>query len=339
MVNSGDRHAILRGMRAAMRLHRDLGTKDNQDPTVRVDVYGAIARSGAVLMFKPLDSLLGAFLREGNTRGVVVTLRRPVGVQRFTASHELGHLVMEHEPNADGEDILRRAPIGSPSNTVPIQEREADSFASYFLLPKFALAKLDSQQEWTKEDYKNPHTVYQAALRLGASYHATIMAYERDGIINRRQRESLLKTQPRELKEDLVADHTPENWQNRDVWRLTERDAGTVIEAGRDDLFLIKLKEHRGGGYVWTFDQLKKAGFVVLKDDVEAMFPGRIGGVQRRWVLGDTSSLTEGDYTLEERREWGDEDATATLTLRYKRTPGRTDGLFQDQLDRLIESE
>lgn len=338
MVGKSDREAILRGMKAAMKLHRDLGTRDADDPTVRVDVYGTIARTGALLMFKPLDPLLGAFMREGDTRGIVITSRRPVGQQRFTASHELGHLILDHDPHADDENILRRAPVQSSYSGVPIQEREADAFASHFLFPKFALAKLQTQQNWTRRDYDNPHTIYQASLRFGASYDATIRAYEREKVLSRHQRDALLEIQPRELKVDLIADHKIDDWRNRDVWRLTEHDEGSLIEAGRDDLFLLKLKEHRSSGYLWTFDELERAGFAILKDQSEAIYSGRIGGLKRRWVLGEAPDMANGEYKIQELRPW-DEAATAqSLSLRYQRSPGREDGLFDYQIGPLANA-
>lgn len=333
MPARNDRSAILRGMRAAEKLHRDLGSRRAMGASVRVDVYSAIAKSGALLMFKPLDPLLGAFLREGDARGIMVTSRRPIGVQRFTAGHELGHLVMNHTPHADGEDILRRAPIEGSNRGVPIQEREADAFASNFLLPKHALAKLQIQQSWKPPDYENPHTIYQASLRFGASYRATVQAYEREKVIDRQKRVALLKVPPRKMKAELVNGHAVDTWANRDVWRLTEKDEGVVIEAGRDDLFVLKLREHRGSGYLWTFNELERAGFVILTDQVEAIYPGRIGGPKRRWVLGETGELEEGSYTLRERRPWISDEVAHSMTLHYQRSPGREDGLYAPQLD------
>ena len=92
MVDS--RTAILTGAKAAHRLHRDLGIKEQIDRSGggRVDVFGAIAKLGATLMFQPLDKLLGAYL-PGDEAGVLITTKRPLPVQRFTGAHELGHLV------------------------------------------------------------------------------------------------------------------------------------------------------------------------------------------------------------------------------------------------------
>lgn len=331
-----DRISILRGMRAAERLHRDLRSRQSMGASVLVDVFDTIARAGAVLMFKPLDPLLGAYMREGDLKGIMVTLRRPIGVQRFTAAHELGHLIMDHEPHADDDNILRRSPLEDRRSKVPPHEREADAFASNFLLPKFVLSKLHGQQKWELVDYHNPHTLYQASLRFGASYRATVFAYERDKIISRRWREELLKTQPRDLKAELVDGRNVEGWGNRDVWRLTEKDEGVVIEANREDLFVLKLKEHSGSGYLWTYDELKSAGFVVLKDVSEAIVPDRIGGVKQRYVIGETEGMSEGTFTLREARPWNPDIDVKLVTVHYRHAVSREDGQYSPQLARLV---
>lgn len=330
-----DRLAVLRGIKAAEKLHRDLGSRKMMGPSVRVDVFGAITRTGAILMFKPLDPLLGAFMREGDLMGVMLTMRRPIGQQRFTAAHELGHLIMGHDPHADDEGILRRAPTVGNYARVPAQEREADSFASNFLLPEFSLAKLHEQQAWDRRDYDNPHTLYQASLRFGASYRATVQAYERDRLVTAQQRRTLIDIRPRDLKAELIDGHDIDDWRDRDVWRLTERDEGSLIEANRKDLFVLKLKEHGGSGYLWTFDELKRAGFVVLKDQTEAMYPDRIGGPRRRYVLGEAPDMPDGSYTLREVRPWRADGGVNQLTVHFRHALGREDGQYAPQIDRL----
>src|SRR5580692_7644116 len=124
MVNS--REAILAGAKAAHTLHRDLGIREQIERSGggRVDVFGAIAKLGATLMFQPLDKLLGAYVPEEEP-GVLITTKRQLPVQRFTGAHELGHLYMRHESSYDDENILLRAPY-STSSHVARQEREAD---------------------------------------------------------------------------------------------------------------------------------------------------------------------------------------------------------------------
>src|ERR1700676_1287831 len=141
-----NRAAILTGAKAAHTLHRDLGIKEQIERAGggRVDVFGAIAKPGATLIFQPLDKLLGAYL-PGDELGVLITTKRPLPVQRFTGAHELGHLYMRHEPSLDDDNILRRAPF-SASGQINRQEREADAFASMFLSPAWLLALILQHQ-------------------------------------------------------------------------------------------------------------------------------------------------------------------------------------------------
>jgi Zn-dependent peptidase ImmA (M78 family) len=190
MVDS--RAAILTGAKAAHTLHRDLSVREQIERSGggRIDVFGAIAKLGATLMFQPLDKLLGAYL-PGEELGVLITTKRSLPVQRFTGAHELGHLYMRHEPSVDDENILRRAPF-STSGVLNRQEREADAFASMFLAPAWLLTLNLERQGWTARDLSYPTSVYQASLRLGTSYQATCYALERHKVIGRDQCERLI---------------------------------------------------------------------------------------------------------------------------------------------------
>src|SRR5262249_61495232 len=59
------------------------------------------------VMFRPLKNLLGAYFSDPDT-GVLVTTKRPLPVQRFTAAHELGHAVLGHEASLDDAEVLER---------------------------------------------------------------------------------------------------------------------------------------------------------------------------------------------------------------------------------------
>lgn len=338
MRRSEERAAILKGMRAAMRLQRDFSLDKGDYRRQRIDVFGCIDRCGATLMFQPLDPLLGAFVREGAAAGILLSTRRPLGQQRFTAAHELGHLRLGHGPHADDEGILRRGPIaggnGFPETTR--EEREADAFASYFLLPTWLIKEQMGLHGWDEPHFAAPEIVYQASLRFGTSYSGTVYGLEREKVIDRRLRQKLLKVQPRELKQALIPDHPLRTTRGVDVWHLTERDEGAVIEAGRDDLFLLRLREDSGAGYVWTFDELQAAGFVILKDGREPVSAGRIGAPTIRRVLARSKRPLSGTYRLHECRPWAPNDEPRALTLHCSTATSDQSGLFRPQLDELL---
>jgi Zn-dependent peptidase ImmA (M78 family) len=336
-----DRISILRGMKGALGLLRDLGLDQGGKRAQRIDVFDCIDRAGAALMFKPMEKLLGAFMKQNGAVGIILNTERPLGMQRFTAAHELGHLVLGHDPHADDEGILRRAPIADDrvSKQVPPEEREADAFASYFLLPPHLITAQMEIHGWGPETFSSPEIVYQASLRFGTSYSGAVYGLERERVIGASLRQQLLKAKPQTLKLSLLGEQPLPNPRRSDVWHLTEKDEGAVIEAGRDDLFLLRLQENTGAGYIWTFDKLREAGFVILKDGREPVPSGQIGAPTVRRVLALAERPLSETLRIREYRPWDPENEPKTLTLHCRTATSDESGLFEPQrLERLRAS-
>jgi Zn-dependent peptidase ImmA (M78 family) len=332
-----NRAAILNGVKGAHELHRDLGVREQIERSegCRIDVFSVISRLGATLMFQPLDKLLGAYM-PGDETGVLITTQRPLPIQRFTAAHELGHLYLKHQPSLDDEAILRRSPF-SGKTMVERQEREADAFASTFLVPPWLVAILLRRQHWSAASLAEPLFAYQASLRLGTSYSAACYSFERHKIIDREQRARLLKTQPQEIKRAALADYQPSDWRG-DVWVLADRDEGVLIEGGRNDLFVVRLRENSGAGYLWNFDQLKAAGFALVSDDRDAGDEEKIGGIVTRRVTAQSDDRRNGEVTLQERRPWMPQKPIREFHLLYDlRGPERA-GMWEADRRRLLQA-
>ncbi len=331
MARGVARHPVLKGMRAALRLQRDLGLDRGEARGQRVDVFGAICRSRVPLMFRALEPLMGAYMCPGGNPGIILTTRRPLGQQRFTAAHELGHHVMNHEPHADDDSILRRSPdLARDYIRLPPTEQEADAFASYFLVPDWLLKTLMQRQDWTPHRLEDPNVVYQMSLRVGASYRATVYALVRNKVIGAGIRKHLAKAQPATLKRALVPDHTLTSTQGVDVWHLTARDEGTVIEASRDDLFVVRLREDSGAGYLWNFEELEAAGFAILKDGREKIAEGTVGAPTIRHIIARARHApARGIYTVWERRPWAPDDDPKPWSFEYRPVFTHGAGLFR----------
>jgi Zn-dependent peptidase ImmA (M78 family) len=331
MASGGTRGAVLKGMRAALRLQRDLGLDRGEARGHRVDVFGAIYKENVPLLFRKLEPLMGAYLREGGNPGIILTTRRPLGQQRFTAAHELGHHILKHDPHADDDSILRRSPDMARDYThLPPAEQEADAFASFFLVPDWLITTLMQRQEWTPQRLQNPSIVYQMALRIGASYRATLYGLVRNKVIGAGLRQQLAKAQPASIKRALVPDHPLRSTQDIDVWNLTERDEGTLIEAGRDDLFVVKLREDSNAGYLWNFDELRRAGFAILEDGREQIAKEVIGAPTIRHVLARAGdATTHGTYTLRECRPWAPDEDSKRWSFEYRPVSTHDTGLFR----------
>jgi Zn-dependent peptidase ImmA (M78 family)/predicted secreted protein len=303
------RQAILDGAAAAAHLHSHLDVRHAVESSGgSIDVFGAILVLKAALVFRPLDGLLGFCIRGPDRPGVVVSTQRPLRIQRFTGAHELGHVYLGHTQSLDGEEILTR---GGPTSELEIA---ANSFASAFLLPKWLLQLQARRQGWNRESMRDPGIVYQMALRVGASYEATCVALQTHGIVDETTANNLMSASPRGIKANLLADLAVENYYP-DVWLLTERDEGAVLEGQPDDLFVLRLTEKAAAGYLWNTTDLVDSGFAILRDQREnSTTPDSLGAPVTRALTARRSNPAQGRFALELKRPW-QKGATAIAAL------------------------
>lgn len=321
------RDAILEGSKKATRLHEVLGTKDNIARSGgRVDVFDATLHQGSTLLFRDLKDILGAYLNEEGTPGIIVTTRRSLSVQRFTGAHELGHFYMGHEPSVDGDEIL------GPSSALGTVEVQANAFAAEFLAPKWLLFHHGRRQGWNGESIVDPVVVYQLSLRLGLSYEATCLSLRTHDVINQGVVQSLLAVAPKKIKRQILPESfEPANWFP-DVWLLTEKDRGARIEGQPGDLFVLQLREQSGAGYLWDADALRGQGFEIIKDErSNAHAADAVGASVLHKITTGAAPLPAGSITLTHRRPWqANEPPLEQLIIDYDVT-GKEVGLPRAQ--------
>ena len=254
------------------------------------------------VMFRPLNGLLGAFL-DDPVPGVMVTTRRPLPVQRFTAAHELGHVTLGHETSLDVEEVLARSPF-IEKESYDLREIQANAFASQLLTPQWLLAEQMNRHGWSRDVLTRSDTVYQLSLRLGTSYTATCHALARHGVITKVMCKSLLGIPPKTIKQRLTVSRQPQSWYG-DVWLITDRDDGIVLEGSRLDVVVLNLTEHSGSGYVWQLNDLANAGLTVVHDTrVADPDEALIGGAVFRTVMTESENGASGHVRLREVRPW-----------------------------------
>ena len=331
------RGAILTGVKAAHTLHRDLGARETLERNAggRIDVFGTISKLGATLMFQPLDQLLGAYV-PGEEPGILITTKRPLPVQRFTAAHELAHLYLAHEPSLDDKGVLGRAPFSTASR-YKRQELEANAFASMFLAPDWLLALIVQRQGWSPGDLARPDIAYQLSLRLGTSYAATCHVLQRLKAISRSQCQHLLFVEPKTIKQALLDEYEPTDWHS-DVWLLTDRDEGLFIEGGRRDMFVVRLQENSSSGYLWNFDELKAAGFAVVADDQEPVSDETVGGLLTRKLTARSSRRVSRKVTFKEHRPWKPYNVLHELHFRYELRGPEEPGMWEPERIRVLQA-
>ena len=305
--------AIKKGAMSASRLHVQLGSKENIGPGGNVDIFSTIVDMDVPLIFRPLGGLLGAYLSQP-TPGILVTTERPLSIQRFTAAHELGHFCLKHSPSLDDESVLRR--MRNPGPSSDLQEVEADSFATGFILPRWLISWHCERQSWNASDLKQAPVVYQLSLRLGASYEATTWTLQRYNIISPAIGNHLRTIQPKTIKKSLLEEYEPPDYWG-DVWILTERDFDLQITGSQNDLFVFRLKEHSGSGYIWNIDDIEEHGFSVVSDKCFAIDEEDIGGSVTRSITAKCRTDQIGQISLTEERPWQSNSLLTLLELTY----------------------
>ena len=303
------RDAILSGVAGAAEMHDAFHLREKYEEGDRaIDVFASIADLDIPLRFDELDGLLGACVRvDSASVGILVTTERPLHIQRFTAAHELGHFVLDHEGSLDRE-------VGPPTRTDgrPIVEIEADAFAAEFLMPKWLLKKTASRRGWWGQDrLEDPSVIYQLSLRLCVSFEAACWGLSSADYISRRVATAITQTKPKVIKQRALGGvPLPDSWAN--VWVLGEGDANAQLNAGPNDVFIVELEERASSGYRWDAAAAVAAGFRVL-DDGSHVNDQRIGAPSTRRLVFAAAAPGEYELELRHRRSFSTRGGGASI--------------------------
>lgn len=302
------REAVLRGTSGAAEAHEAFRIREkHQDETRAIDVFGTIRGLEIPLHFGRLDGLLGACVRvDSATVGILITTQRSLHMQRFTAAHELGHFVLEHEGSLDREvrmpgDVFER----------PIPEIEADAFAAEFLMPKWLMVGTAKRCGWwSAECLRDPAVVYQLSLRLAVSYEATCWGLLANDCIDRNDANAIARSTPKELKKSVLRGISlNDSWAN--VWVLHAGDNNSHLEAGPNDVFVVELEERAAAGFRWDAQVAIQAGFQVLEDG--NLFSDRqVGSPAQRRLVFRAPAPGDHEFALNYGRSFA-RDVNATL--------------------------
>lgn len=319
----------------------------------RVDAEQIASASDVVVMYRKFELLLGGFLVEDGTPGIIVNWDRPRGLVHMTCAHELGHFSLGHESSSD-------TTVDVPKSAALV-ERTANQFAYALLAPSWLVAQTMRRQRWGRDSVRNPSVVYQMSLRLGMSYKAMAWSLHRLGHLTLSEVLTVVDVQPITLKRDILEGAVLKN-SRRDVWMLTEADRDRILEPGLGDQMVFDLPNHASSGHLWSVDQAQSEGFslkpfvrdarrVPPRRDAEITVGGN--GSTLRYelttplemsVAGDVDS--DGDVTelqsrktaiaLSESAPWQPEQSTIgqlSLSAEFERLE---DGLPQPERDRRL---
>lgn len=248
------RSSLLKVAKLAAQVLDDSGAHERvEQGYTRIDPVAIAEKAGIAVMARPLDKLLGAFLREEEP-GIILNTRRPTGMFHMTCAHELGHFYLGHLTTADEH-------LDYQSDAAPF-ELEADQFAYALMAPAWLITQVLNLQGWGRLAVKDPDVLYQLSLRLGLSYTATVWSLVRSRFLNASLAKSLAAFPPAELKRRTMPEGTTLK-ENQDVWRLRPADRECVLEPRATDTVVMTLPSHAAAGYLWSLQGAADHGYAL----------------------------------------------------------------------------
>lgn len=336
------RTELLRISKQAAQVLRSTGASERYQHLgyTRVDPFEIAAVADVAVMLRPLQDLLGAFVRETQA-GILVNSDRPPGLVHMTCAHELGHYFLGHQTTMD-----RQLDYGPDANSI---EKEADWFAYQLLMPRHLIADIIRRKGWSDGALRDPAIIYQLSLRLGTSYSATVWALHRLNILNvsAQEAQTIARATVQNLKRSLMGLPTEETLS--DVWVLDKADHDLILEPRPSDRFVVDLPSHAAAGYLWSLHNVSDAGFTlhpvtVVSEPVPSDRDLIVGGPgQQRYTLdhvGDTKGLGHVDrvqLNFEEQQPWRPNEAPHDTFRTSTEFENIAQGLSIQSRERLIE--
>ncbi len=330
MVNNL-RNSILKGFAAANKIHYKYNlSKGFVIGKTYLDVFETIQNEGIILCFRPLENMHGAYIpSDQGQEGILINSKHPLHIQRFTAAHELGHHVLKHKPSIDTQ-ILGRGPLPTDSydgNVNEIdQEREADSFASAFLMPKWLIVEHLKAIGENFNYLKSEKNIYQMSLRLGVSYIAFCWSLYGHEILSFQEVKKVASIKPKDIKKEFV----PEDilnlnpWAN--VWIINDKSAGVKILGDINDIFVLEIEENPSTGYIWDYSHFPNHELRILTDNIVEENQEVLGSKIKRQVIFTNDNFLIDTLHIDEKRPWNN-DTASSLPLTFCLT-GKGKGFY-----------
>jgi hypothetical protein len=233
---------------AVQRAHAQLGVDVSG---VSIDVIAALGAAQVMVLWRPLPQLFGAYVNEaGSVPGVLLHNGLPRAARRQTAAHELGHHWMKHATSADDGSTIDTVageeydeiPPANRRRVWPDQEKLAEAFATWFLMPRRvvlnALDVLNLDKPATALD------VYRLSLLLGTSYRTTVRHMTNLRLASPTQMAAWSKVAPGRIKAGLDAGLPSPGVRRAEVWALDSRFDGHRIKVVPGDRLVVTDAAH-----------------------------------------------------------------------------------------------
>ena len=237
----------------ATAIRRKLG----EDESSPIDVFSMVQMIPALtLVFYPLgNNISGACLKNESSSIIAINSNNSLGRQRFTLAHELYHYYFDEN--------IGSTVCSSEINSGNIEEKKADIFASYFLIPSASLYGLIR----TYKRGEKRKLIYSEIIKLeqyfGVSHQAMLVRLRQEGEINASELikfqkgvvltaarlgfdTSLYKSSPEYKKQNVLGHYILQAERLLDDDKISEgKYEELLLDAFRDD---IVYGDESGGG-------------------------------------------------------------------------------------------
>lgn len=165
---------------------------------VPAPVFEFLLAAGLEVRFTALDDLAGALIpgSDRHPAGVLINADQPYDRGRWTAAHEIGHIVLQHEAS-EGCELGRRF---RPA------EVQADQFAGELLMPARAIplqAKRVEEELRGRGRLTTAHSILMLGRKFLVSYQAMLVRLGQLGALPASDVERLKKEKAAQLAKDL----------------------------------------------------------------------------------------------------------------------------------------
>ena len=312
-----------------------------------IDVFGVIEDLEVWLLFQKLDKALGVYF-SGSSAGILINSERPIGVQRLTAAHELGHHILKHGEGLDDPVSLRAAPgkrRGAAQNLSVeryLQEISAQAFAMSFLAPAELVRTMMGILGIERDKLIPPERVYELSLHLGMSHEATAHRLVALRELDPDRLDGVL-IPPAQAKQNIGHGLKPKDGK-ADVWPIGPRQRGTLINARVGDELALSLEETPSSGYRWAIEA-DTDGFAVRLDDFvsadNAAQRPRAGGKGERRITVRIERPGENRFRLSYVRAWRPQEPINSFHVMVdaEEMPGKEAAPRHSARQALIEAE
>lgn len=184
-------------LRKALSLRRKAGVSKSEP----ICIYDLLEEQfGIEIKFQSIKSMEGMFVLKNDRPIIVLCSERPPGRKAYTCAHEFGHYIFGHGSKLD-EYFEDQPRVDSHSDP---EEWLADRFASFFLMPKYAIEEAFKKRGWNWISC-DPFQVYVIAGYLGVGYQ-TIIQHMRWSLqmLTADQTNKLIRKTPKQIRSSLL---------------------------------------------------------------------------------------------------------------------------------------